>query len=236
MELTELLTPLERALEPEAMAAGEEAVVYDELARAHWFLDELFVRKATRMGVERGRALDVGCGPGHLCALLAQRLPGLDVVAVDLSDSMLELAAHNLGRAGAERVRLVHADAKHLPFEEECFDLVFSQHTLHHIPDPRALLLEMKRVTRPDGRLFVRDLRRPPVAGMMELYVRTFGHIYDRLGDHAEAGKAQYRDSLAAALSSEEWVRLAERCGIPATCVSAVPLINHVDILFRKEG
>jgi len=216
------------------MDSPETVLVFDRVARAHAFLDKLFVRKVAGLGITEGTALDVGCGSGLFAIRLVQTLPGLRVVAVDLSEPMLELARLNAAGAGVDGVTFVQADAKALPFEDGSFDLVLSQHTLHHIPLPELLVSEAVRVARPGGCVLLRDLCRPRWRWLIALCAGTLGRIYDGLGCHARMARQLYKASLAAALSPPEWVRLAEGCGIPRACVSSVPLLKHSDILFHK--
>jgi SAM-dependent methyltransferase len=80
--------------------------------------------------------LDVGCGNGYFTAYLEQYGT---VVGVDYASAMLAL------HPGA---RLVQASAFELPFEAGAFDIVFCSNLLHHVPDPVAVVGEMKRISR----------------------------------------------------------------------------------------
>ena len=73
-------------------------------------------------GVDGGRALDVGCGPGALTAVLAERLGAENVAAVDQSEPFAEACRRRV--PGAD-VRV--ADAAALPFADGTFDAVLSQ-------------------------------------------------------------------------------------------------------------
>ena len=89
--------------------------------------------------------LEVGCGPGDLAARVAAEL-GADVVAVDLSPRMVELAR---GRGVDARV----GDVQALPFEDGSFDCAVAAWMLYHVPDVPSALAELARVLRPGGRL-----------------------------------------------------------------------------------
>jgi len=234
MHMVNLRNQLERTLEPESMDTPELAIVYHKMARVHAFLDRLFARKIARLGV-KGRALDVGCGSGLLSLEVSRRAKGLHITAVDLSSAMLDLARGSSQQDDAGAIEFVQADAKALPFQDGTFDIVFSQHTLHHLPDPEALFLEMERVARPGGYVLLRDLRRPRRAGMLSLYLHTFGCIYNWLGKDAAAAKSLYRASLNAALSYPEWAQLAKLCQVHGAALTNVPLLSHADIVFRKR-
>ncbi len=98
-------------------------------------------------GVERGqRALDVGCGPGALTAELVERLGPEAVTAVDPSESFV--AAVRRRQPG---VRVEHASAEELPFDDVEFDAALAQLVVHFMADPVAGLREMARVTRAGG-------------------------------------------------------------------------------------
>jgi SAM-dependent methyltransferase len=91
------------------------------------------------------RLLDAGCGTGELAERAAAVL-GCDVVGVDQSERMLELAR-------ARGVEAVRADVVELPFHDGSFDAVSASWMLYHLPDVDRALRELRRVLRPGGRL-----------------------------------------------------------------------------------
>src|SRR5436190_16627846 len=171
-----------RVLEPEVMETAEEAAAYDELDRLFGeILFQGFAESAVRMGVAAGRVLDVGAGPGRIAIRIAKLNPALSVDAIDLSRSMLDLAAANAERQGvAQRIRFSVGDAKKIPFQDAMFDLVVCHNMLHQLPDPVVTLREINRVAKPDGAILVRDVRRlPPL--LMELVLPLYCFRYSRL-------------------------------------------------------
>lgn len=92
------------------------------------------------------RALDVGCGPGALTAVLTERLGVEQVTAVDPSQSFVRAVA---GRLPGLVVR--RAVAEDLPFAAGGFDLAVARLVVHFMKDPQAGVREMTRVTRPGG-------------------------------------------------------------------------------------
>jgi trans-aconitate methyltransferase len=93
-----------------------------------------------------GRALDVGCGPGVVTALLADRLGARDVCAIDPSEPFVAAA-----RARLPGVDVRLGSAERLPWPDSTFDLVLAQLVVHFMTDPVAGLREMGRVARPGG-------------------------------------------------------------------------------------
>lgn len=103
------------------------------------------------------RVLDVGCGPGSITLELAQRVTPGQVIGVDASESVI-VQAQAAARAASDEVTLFEtADAMHLPFADDSFDIVHAHQVLQHVPDPVGLLREMTRVTRPGGLVAARD-------------------------------------------------------------------------------
>jgi len=92
------------------------------------------------------RALDVGCGPGALTAVLSEVLGANRVTAIDPSDPFVEACARR--RPGVD-VRLGSAEA--LPFADHSFDVTLAQLVVNFMSDPRAGVGEMRRVTRRGG-------------------------------------------------------------------------------------
>lgn len=97
------------------------------------------------------RALDVGCGEGRFCRMMAAQVP--EVSGLDPTRALLDVARE---RGAAE---FVEGRAEDMPFDDGAFDLVVSYLTLIDIPDARAGLSEMVRVLCPGGRLLIANLQ-----------------------------------------------------------------------------
>lgn len=137
---------LTRTLEPEVMDDASEAHEYD--AMDHDAPNAAFVERLIERGAH-GHMLDLGTGPGHIPILICRRMMDATVVAIDLSDEMLRIAERRVADAGMPgRITLRQADVKKLPFEDDSFDVVFSNTILHHIPQPAGMLTEAARVLR----------------------------------------------------------------------------------------
>lgn len=91
-------------------------------------------------------ALDVGCGPGALTAVLVEALGRDAVAAVDPSEPFVAAA-----RARFPGVDVQRGVAEQLPYPPDTFDTAVAQLVVHFMPDPVGGLAEMARVTRPGG-------------------------------------------------------------------------------------
>jgi ubiquinone/menaquinone biosynthesis C-methylase UbiE len=141
---------------------------YRDLIR--FFSDEL--------GVDpRGRVLEIGPGPGWIGIWLAQRLPGLSVVGLELSADMRRVAELNREQAEVDNVTYVTGDASDMPFEDDTFDGVISNGSLHHWMDPQRTFDEVARVLKPQGVYAICDGRRDLGLGGKLLYQLLSGVI-----------------------------------------------------------
>jgi len=126
----------------------------------------------------------------------------------------------------ASRVEYRVADAKGLDFADASFDAVFSNTILHHIPDPRPFLSEVRRVLRPDGTLLVRDLYRPDTLARADELVALHA------ADATEYQQKLFRDSLYAALTPEELRAIADESGLAAAAI-VVDTDRHMSLQIR---
>jgi ubiquinone/menaquinone biosynthesis C-methylase UbiE len=103
--------------------------------------------------------LDVACGPGILacaCAKVARMVTGIDI-----TPAMIERAKDLQVREKLENVTWHVGDVRSLPFPDDHFTVVMSRYAFHHIVDPLDVLVEMKRVCKPSGRIVVIDMAAP---------------------------------------------------------------------------
>jgi ubiquinone/menaquinone biosynthesis C-methylase UbiE len=103
-----------------------------------------------------GTILDIPCGGGTVLPLLAGVGFRGTVIESDLADAMMRRAGATHRRLRVEYdVRFLQADARELPLEAASVDSVISINGLHVIPAPERFLLELARVVRPGGTLWL---------------------------------------------------------------------------------
>ena len=131
-------------------------------------------------GADRGTAaLDLACGTGDITFELASR--GADVIGMDITQRMLELAARKSGRQGA-RARFLAGDMMALPFRDASFDVVTTGYGIRNVPLIEPAIAEVKRVLRPGGLFLSLDFNRPENAALRALYVGYLTIVGSALG------------------------------------------------------
>lgn len=100
---------------------------------------------------ERGRMLDVGSGTGSLAFAIAEGKRRARVLGIDPSQ---EYVAYAMSRNPfPDRASFEVGDAQQLHFPDASFDAALSLLVFNFIPDPKKALLELRRVTKPGGKL-----------------------------------------------------------------------------------
>src|SRR5690349_380723 len=110
------------------------------------------------------RVLDLAAGTGTSSQPFADR--GATVVPCDFSLGMLQV-----GKRAKPALPFTAGDGTRLPFADHTFDAVTISFGLRNIVDPRAGLREMRRVTRPGGRLVVCEFSHPTHAAFRTVYL-----------------------------------------------------------------
>lgn len=149
-----------------------------------------------------GECLEVGCGTGRWFPEL--QVNARHVYGLDFSLGMLQQA-----RARDERFQLTCGDANDLPFRPATFNCIVSVNALQHFADPRAFIVEARRVLRPDGALALINL--DPHTGHDHWY------LYEYFEGTRETDLRRFQTSgvlldwlIAAGFKRAEW-RVAER-------------------------
>jgi trans-aconitate 2-methyltransferase len=127
-----------------------DATTYDRVADPMTAWGAAVLDRLPLRGDER--VMDAGCGSGRVTELLADRLPGGSVVALDGSPAMIEAARRRLDRYG-DRVEYLVADLGGSIPRVGPVDAILSTATFHWVPDHDALFRNLAAVLRTGGRL-----------------------------------------------------------------------------------
>lgn len=124
-------------------------------------------------GIRPGqKVLDLAGGTGDLAAKFSRLTgPNGKVVVADINASMLQVGRDRLRDKGITgNVEWVQADAEHLPFPENHFDLVTIAFGLRNVTDKDQALRSMYRVLKPGGRLLVLEFSKPESEAFSKVY------------------------------------------------------------------
>ena len=168
------------------------------------------------------RWLAVGCGTGALCAAVLDHCAPASVAGVEPSEGFLGTARKNL----AGRAALYQGNATAIPLDDESVDVVVSGLVLNFVPDPRAALAEMARVSSRGGTIaaYVWDY-----GGKMELMRHFWGAAVELNPDAAKLDEG-IRFPLC---RSEVLMKLYADAGLDSVEVTAIdiptPFANFED-------
>ena len=136
----------------------ERVEVWEEVATSEAFLairDRIVQLAEPR---REDRVVDLGAGTGLLALALAPRVA--ELVAVDISERMLERLDDTAIADGIHNAQTLVADLRRLPLDDESATLVVSNYAFHHLDDAakELALAEARRILRPGGRLVICDM------------------------------------------------------------------------------
>jgi demethylmenaquinone methyltransferase / 2-methoxy-6-polyprenyl-1,4-benzoquinol methylase len=210
---------------------GEVAAMFDAIAGRYDLLNDILSAGQVRLwrravaritGARQGdRVLDLAAGTGT--SSLTFTASGADCVACDFSLGMLRAGRdrHGNGVAGGERdgcgrLDYVAGDALRLPFRDGAFDAVTISFGLRTVASPTAALTEMRRVTRPGGRLVVCEFSAITIAPLDMLYRRYLLHVLPAIARRAARSPDAYEylaESIADWPAQRELASMIEAAG-----------------------
>jgi ubiquinone/menaquinone biosynthesis C-methylase UbiE len=101
------------------------------------------------------RLLDAGCGTGNITADIAQRLPEVEITAVDLTEQSLKMAKERAAQEGFKNVTFRRTNLMEFDPELGQFDFVYSQGVIHHLSDPLSGMKNLNRYLKKDHCAFI---------------------------------------------------------------------------------
>lgn len=207
-------------------------------------VDQRWRRRTVRSLALNGRpdaeVLDLATGTGDLAIQIARRHPGVRVVGVDPAERMLAVARPKIERAGLyDRVRLFPGDAESIPFPDASFDGVTIAFGIRNVPDRARGLREMRRVTRPGGRVAILELSEPR-GGLLGRVARFHVHtLVPRIGALL-SGEREYRylqTSIAAFPPAPEFADMMRDAGLDVIRVDRLTFgVAHLYVAERPAA
>jgi SAM-dependent methyltransferase len=166
-------------------------------------LDFLLRRRPAQWFPARPKIWIAGCGTQQ-AAMWGLSCPEAEILATDLSTTVLGLAQNLTGQLGVGNVRFAKQDIAESE-HDAAFDLVVSTGVIHHMPDPTLGAARLRAALRPDGAALIMVY-----SDMHRLPLRNFRHAYGIL---AGAASGEERYELAGKLLRA--VLDSDRCRLP---------------------
>lgn len=168
----------------------EVAPKYDLITRLLSFGRDASWKRAMMAAIPQARpdvCVDLACGTGDLTLQLKQRFPGAQVIGVDLTPGMIELARQ---REGAVGLTFEVGDMGNLRFADASVDIITGGYALRNAPDIDVALGEMARVLKPGGCLALLDFSKSPNGilqrihyGLLKFWGGLWGALMHRHAD-----------------------------------------------------
>lgn len=216
---------------------------YDLLNRALSFGLDVGWRKRVVAELPAGRGLrvlDVATGTADLAIALARSPRVESVVGVDIAERMLAEGRQKVRAAGLEAsIRLVYGDAADLHAHRE-FDAATIAFGIRNVPDPVAVMRQMREAVRPAGRVLVLELSEPRSPVLGPIYRAYRRNVVPRIGGLVSGDSAAYAyldETIATFPAGEAFLALMREAGL--TAVTAAPLALGAVTLyagFAPEG
>lgn len=150
------------------------------------------------------KLLEVGCGGGNYTLKLLERLPGLSVTLLDLSQTMLDLAVPRVRSGSAGPVTAIQSDIRDVDLGRSQFDIIIASAVLHHLrtdDEWRTVFKKLHDSLNPDGSFWIFDIVESPIPEVQAIHWRRYGDYLTATGGEA------FRQELYARIIEEDTPR-----------------------------
>ncbi len=227
---------------PEGSKREQVERMFDGISPRYDLLNRLF-----SLGVDQGwrrrvvrlmaqepvhHVLDVATGTADLAILASRKAE--QVTGVDISEGMLSHGRTKVARRGSQdRVTLQRADSADLPFADDTFDAVTVAFGVRNFEVLEKGLSEMRRVLKPDGRLFVLEFSKPKntlLGGIFRFYFHRVMPFVGRLISRDKAAYTYLPKSVDAFPEGPSFLAIMAASGLRES--TAEPLTGGIATLY----
>jgi ubiquinone/menaquinone biosynthesis C-methylase UbiE len=164
---------------------GYFAIKYAEFAKDTPTMQEAYANLADRVTavINEETLLEVGPGPAFVSIEISKRIPRVQIIGLDISETMIGIGRRNVAEAGlSERITFRHGDAAKMPFDDAKFDFVVSSGSLHHWGKPVEVFDEIYRVLKLGQPALVYDVRKDASKKKVDEFSRHIKSRFMRWG------------------------------------------------------
>jgi demethylmenaquinone methyltransferase/2-methoxy-6-polyprenyl-1,4-benzoquinol methylase len=155
--------------------------------------------------------LDCAGGTGDVAFELKKAIPGSRIICTDFCEDMLVIARKKAAERGAD-IEFRTADAMHLPFPDNTFDLVTISFGIRNVDDVSACLVDMARVTKPGGRVMVLEFGAPRglFGSLYKFYSRFIMPALGRIFAGAKSAYTYLPETAARFPARDSFIKIME--------------------------
>jgi ubiquinone/menaquinone biosynthesis C-methylase UbiE len=186
------------------------------------------------------RAVDLGCGSGQLTLTLARQVES--IVAVDISQTMIDLLTEHATSAGIGNLEGVASPIERLVFPDGSLDLVVTNYALHHLRDrDKAALIERAHGwLKPEGRLVIGDMMfgrggdardREIISSKLRLLVKKGPGGWWRILKNASRYFLRLQERP---VSIDAWTEMCRVAGFAS--VESIPVVNEAAVVCATKA
>jgi ubiquinone/menaquinone biosynthesis C-methylase UbiE len=201
-----------RKVNPDGYVHARDAREYQRLRDQARMWQEATAQVLATVGLGPGMScLDVGCGPGAVMQLMAERVgPEGRVTGIEIDAALATQSLHELRREGGAHFELIAADLLKLETPSGApFDLTFCRLLLMHMRDPVTILEKMSAWTKPGGLVVAQEfdfgaIAVEPTCPAMGEFNRVFEGVFRGHGRNMRAGRQLPAQFEAAGLGAPD--------------------------------
>lgn len=186
------------------------------------------------------KILEIGCGRGGFACWLARQSPQpAAVTAADFSGTAIAKGRDFAEKSGTDAIFFEVGDILAIPHRQCRFDTVISCETIEHVPDPQRAIVELTRVLKPGGRLFLTTPNYIGTTGLYRIYMKLRGRKYTEEGqpiNHALLAPLTASWVRKAKLEIEKIDGVGHYLHVPKRAPMELPRLNSPRWLMRWFG
>ncbi len=227
------------------LASPDIAALFSSISGRYDFLnhllslniDKMWRKKLVRLSsvFAGARILDICTGTGDIVIEFAKSNSSSQCFAIDISEKMLAIAQVKIKKAGLnQQIRLMQADAMHIPFDENFFDVAFMGFGLRNLGDTVKGIRETVRVLKKGGKVFILEFS-PVQSGLTGWFYKNYlKFVVPVLGGYISGDNNAYRylaASIGDFLEPENVLQLMKAQGYMN--IKATALTNGIAYIYE---
>lgn len=193
-------------------------------------IDTQWRRKAIRLAAHDApkRALDIATGTGDMAILLARKAPDCDIIGLDISGKMLDIAREKIQKRGlSDRIDFQQGDSENLPFTDNTFDVITVAFGVRNFENTLQGLKECNRVLKPAGQLVVLEFSQPHLTPFKQLYFAYSKYVLPFIGKITSRDSKAYKylfESSQVFPAGTEFVKVLKQAGFHSNSYKSLTL------------